>query len=89
MSSGYFKEQHTYTRSSAYMLNRYSRKQRNTALTLAHARTVLYKSLGHPMGEPGRQTNREERRGEHPKTEKILAKPSFLAPMAPSVGYKL
>ena len=30
--------------------------QRNTAPTLAHAQTILYKYLGHPFGEPARQS---------------------------------
>jgi len=29
-------------------------KQRNTALTLAHAQTILYKKLSQPIGEPAR-----------------------------------
>jgi len=44
--------------SSSYVLNMYSQKQRNKALTLAHAQTILYKKLGHPIGQPARQSAR-------------------------------
>jgi len=39
----------------------YLPKQRNTALTLAHAHTILCKQLDHPMGKPARQSACEAR----------------------------
>ena len=30
-------------------------------LTLAHARTILYKELSHPIGEPARQSARKQK----------------------------